>query len=192
MCLGTKAQLISHCMINLKEGSLCSERGLRKLCMTSKWESHFPKLFEYNLRNDYFLWTRRDLVQMPLLQAHLCVLSQSSKSSYNRCRQDSLRHHNAYTRKFILKYNPNLLYWNSRYKRVILPILDMGKSTLPALHSSFARLSHVLCWGRSQIIDTPCSCCSAMSSLKLDFPATGDNTTMPSKMEGLQHTSYIQ
>lgn len=31
VCLGTKAQFISHCMQNFKEGSLCSKRGLRKL-----------------------------------------------------------------------------------------------------------------------------------------------------------------
>lgn len=31
MCLGIKAQVISHRMLNLKEGSLCSRRSLRKL-----------------------------------------------------------------------------------------------------------------------------------------------------------------
>lgn len=56
--------------------------------------------------------------------------------------------------------------------------LDMGKSTLPLLHSSFIRLSRLLWWGRPQIIDTPCSCYSAIISLKLGFPATGQNTTM--------------
>lgn len=42
VCLGTKAPFISHCMLNLKERSLCSRRGLRKLqrrSLTSK--NHF-------------------------------------------------------------------------------------------------------------------------------------------------------
>lgn len=40
VCLGTKAQFISHCALSLKEGSLCSRRGLRKL-QSGIW---FPKI----------------------------------------------------------------------------------------------------------------------------------------------------
>lgn len=127
----------------------------------------------------------RTLTKSSWLQAYLRVPNQSLRT-FNACRQNSLGHHNSYTRTFILKYNPHL--WNSRHGCLILSALEWWHCTA----SSSQQLHQI----KPHTVSRKCPdyrhWLLSLSTIRQYLPATGDNTTALNKMEELQHTSYIQ